>query len=55
MELYNGSGILVRTIEATVRDANQTFTLETGDLPAGIYFIRISAGDQAHAEKFVIQ
>ncbi|MBL7111208.1 MAG: family 16 glycosylhydrolase [Bacteroidales bacterium] len=53
-ELYNGSGILVKSVDAVIRGGNQTCTLETGDLPGGVYFIKVHNRDGYQVEKFLI-
>lgn len=55
LNLYAISGRLVKTIsEKTFTEGNHQITLDTKDLNAGIYFIRLKSDDLIGTKKFVV-
>ncbi len=55
MELYNESGIVVRSSETYNRDGRQNYMFGTGDLPPGIYYFRTKSTVDTMIKKIVIQ
>lgn len=55
LELINSVGQIVKTLlDATVNAGSYTFLLEVEEVPSGVYFIRITAGDFIDYKPIVI-
>ncbi len=51
----DGGGKRVRSIEVPVLPAGeQVVPLERKNLPAGVYVVRVSAGDQTHTRRLAL-
>lgn len=52
--IYNITGLCLKNWEfASRQSGKQEFTLNLGDLPTGIYFLRLQAGNEVVAKKIV--
>ena len=55
LELYNLTGRRIRSIDAGMRAAGrQEVVVRRGELPAGVYFLRLRVGDEAVTRRIVL-
>ncbi len=54
LEIINMVGKTVRTIDLGSQDQINNYRIDTSDMTAGIYFLRIHAGSKSYIEKLVI-
>lgn len=55
LDLYDGNGNLVKHIvESRYIPGSYSYTLETADLPAGNYLVRLTAGTAGYSGKFTV-
>jgi hypothetical protein len=51
VEVFNTAGLSM----TTTRPASHTFSIETGHLPSGFYFVRINTGEESFTTKFSVK
>ena len=55
LEIFDLTGRLVRSIDAGMRSAGrQEIILRSGNLPGGVYFLRLQSGDAPHTRRIVL-
>jgi len=54
LNVYNAVGALVSAKQVSVQKGTNTITIETGNLPSGIYFANISSGGSIITKKFTV-
>ncbi|MFU8843573.1 MAG: T9SS type A sorting domain-containing protein [Bacteroidales bacterium] len=51
VEVFNTAGLSM----TTTRPASHNFSIETGHLPSGLYFVRINTGEKSFTTKFSVK
>jgi len=55
LEMYSADGVLVKTLESSMHQTGKyEQTFDMSDLPDGLYFIRLQAGEQIETAKIIL-
>jgi hypothetical protein len=55
-EVYSSDGVMVKSLPLGYQSAGEySVDLDLGDLPNGIYFVRLQAGEMTETAKIILQ